>query len=168
MRWLPLVFIILVLGISYFVIVKRFKASKHYAWIILSLLYLIGISVILFTPISFDGSSIYVMSPGIGRVNKLRLYMHGAGFVENIILTIPLGMMLKKLVPQLPMVVLFVLGVLISSGIEIVQYYMSHYFLINRSSDINDIIANALGIVIGAILIMTYSSRNKLNSKNNE
>lgn len=162
MRWLPVIFIILVLGVSYFVIAERFKDSKHYSWIILSLLYLVGISLILFTPISIDGISIYVMSPGIGQVNKSRLYMHGVGFIENIILTVPLGMMLKKFVSQLPMIVVAFIGLIISSGIEITQYYMSHFFLINRSSDINDIIANTIGIVIGAIVVILYSYQKKL------
>ena len=58
---------------------------------LLGLGYLFGLSVILFTPLSFDGTAIYVMPAGVGQVNLSRLYLHGLGFIENIILTIPLG-----------------------------------------------------------------------------
>lgn len=45
---------------------------------------------------------------------------------------------------------------LIGSLIETAQFFLSHIFLINRTSDINDVIANALGIVVGAILLIVY------------
>lgn len=157
MRWLPLLIIVVLLGIGSLVIINKYKDTRHYPLLVLSLIYFVGLSVILFTPISFDGTSIYIMSPGIGNVNKTRLYLHGLGFIENIILTIPIGILLKKLVSQLPLFVLGLLGLVISSGIEVTQYYMSHYFLINRSTDINDIIANTLGIIVGGILMLFYS-----------
>lgn len=97
MHWIPLLVIVILLVGAFLLVIGKFKNSKEMPLILLTLVYFAGISIILFTPISFDGTSIYVMSPGIGRANKLRLYLHGAGFIENIILTIPLGLLLKNL-----------------------------------------------------------------------
>ncbi|WP_238706895.1 VanZ family protein [Companilactobacillus halodurans] len=76
--------------------------------------------------------------------------------MENIILTVPLGLLIKRSFPQISIISMAILGFFIGGGIETTQYYLSHIFLINRTSDINDVIANGIGIVIGAILMITY------------
>lgn len=157
MRWLPLLFIIVVIGISSLIIISKYHDSKNFLLIVLSLIYVAGLSVILFTPIASNGISIHITTPGLGNVNKTRLYLHGLQFYENIILTIPIGMIFKKLVPQLPIIVVGLLGVVLSTGFEVTQYYLSHYFLINRSTDINDIIANTTGIIIGGVVMWLYT-----------
>lgn len=157
MRWEPLLVIIILIGISSLIIIGKYRNSKDLPLIVLSLLYFAGLSVILFTPIASNGISIHVTTPGIGNVNKTRLYLRGLQFYENIFLTIPIGMIFKKLIPQLPIIVAGLLGVVLSTGFEVTQYYLSHYYLINRSSDINDVIANTLGIVVGGGLMWLYS-----------
>ncbi|MFH5811571.1 VanZ family protein [Companilactobacillus sp. FL22-1] len=157
MRWIPITIILIILSCVTLFVVHQYKNSKHFPLALLTMLYLIGISAILFTPISIDGLSVQILPPGIGRVNETRLYFHDVGFFENIILTIPLGMIIKKSVPQIPLLILAVFGIICSSGFEIAQYYLSHYFLINRTSDINDVIANTTGIIIGGLLIIIFS-----------
>ncbi len=155
MRWVPvLVILVLVFVAGFFTIRVENSKKRRLTWIVL--IYLACLSGILFTPISFDGSSIYIMPAGIGRVNLTRLYLHGLGFMENIILTIPLGMIVKKLIPQIPLVVVGILGVVTGALIESLQFYMSNHWLINRSSDINDVIANAIGIFVGGLIIVGY------------
>lgn len=161
MRWIPFILIISLAVVGALIIFGKYRTSKHFSLLVLTLIYLTGLGVILFTPISFNDTSVYLMGPGTGQVNKTRLYLHGLGFIENIILTIPLGMLLKKLVSQLPILLLTVIGLIISSGIEISQYYLSQNLLINRSSDINDIIANTLGVFIGGLIIVIYNQLKK-------
>jgi len=156
MRWIPLLLILTLATLSGLIVLPRIEDNSKRQLLFISLLYLAGLGTILFTPVSFDGAAVYIMPAGVGRVNLHRLYLHGAGFIENIILTIPLGFLLKKLVPQLPLLVIGILGVAVGGGIEVLQYYMSNAWLINRSSDINDVIANALGIVIGGLIMMVY------------
>ena len=48
------------------------------------------------------------------------------------------------------------LGFMLGAGFEIMQYYLSHTFYINRISDINDVLANGIGIVVGFILAIMY------------
>lgn len=71
-------------------------------------------------------------------------------------MTIPLGFLIKNLFSHVSVLSMAFTGFMIGSGIETAQYYLSHFFLINRTSDINDVLANALGSVIGAILMVTY------------
>lgn len=156
MRWVPLLLILTLAGLGGLFAILNLKETNKRYFALISVVYLTCLGAILFTPISFDGVAIYVMPAGVGRVNLSRLYLHGSGFIENIILTIPLGVLVKKLVPQLPVVVMGVLGVITGAMIESLQYYLSHHWLINRSSDINDVIANALGVIIGGIIIAGY------------
>jgi len=156
MRWVPLLIIIILTGLGIILTMSRIKENNNRWFALLGLAYLTCLGIILFTPISFDGSAIYIMPEGVGRVNLSRLYLHGLGFIENIILTIPLGFIVKKLVPNVPIVVIGLLGLFTGALIESLQFYMSNHWLINRSSDINDVIANAAGIVIGSLIAVAY------------
>lgn len=161
MRWIPFITIDVISAIGLIVILASFRGNKNFKWLILVWIYLTGLGIILFTPISFDGLRVYIMDPGIGHVNKSRLYLHGLGFLENIVLTVPLGIILKKFVPQLPIIFLALIGVILSGGIEITQYYLSQNFFINRSSDINDVISNTLGVVIGCLIMVFHAQTQK-------
>ncbi|MCT4491628.1 VanZ family protein, partial [Levilactobacillus parabrevis] len=67
-----------------------------------------------------------------------------------------LGLLLKWLVPKLSIWGVGALGLFTGSSIETIQYILSQHWLINRSSDINDVLANAIGIVIGGVLVAIY------------
>ena len=96
------------------------------------------------------------MPAGIGQVNLHQLDIWELGFAENIILTVPLGFLIKYYLPKISTISMALAKFLIGSLIETAQFFLSHIFLINRTSDINDVIANALGIVVGAILLIVY------------
>lgn len=156
MRWIPLLVVLTIASISGLYIIKTVTDLEKRQFSLISLIYLTLLGTILFTPVSFDGASVYVMSAGIGQVNLHQLDIFDVGFVENIILTIPLGFLIKQNFSHTSIISMAISGFMIGSGIETMQYYLSHIFLINRTSDINDVLANALGIVIGAILMMIY------------
>lgn len=156
MRWMPVLFLLGISGLSgLIVLINQHKITHRYlaafGW-----LYLTGLAIILFTSISYDGTSISIMPSGTGRVNLRNFYLHGLQFWENIILTVPLGILLKKMVPQMPLLVIAILGVIFGGAVESFQYFMSNHWLINRSSDINDVIANAAGIIIGSLAVIVY------------
>ncbi|KRK75443.1 glycopeptide antibiotics resistance protein [Companilactobacillus alimentarius DSM 20249] len=156
MRFIPLLVILTISIISALFINHNIEKFEKRHFYLISLVYLTFLGMILFTPISFDGTSVYVMSAGVGHVNLHQLDIIDIGFAENIILTIPLGFLIKNLFSHVSVLSMAFTGFMIGSGIETAQYYLSHFFLINRTSDINDVLANALGIVIGAILMVTY------------
>ncbi|WP_334332841.1 VanZ family protein [Companilactobacillus sp. HBUAS59544] len=168
MRFIPLLIILTVsscFGLYILSSVTEFE-KRHFEFV--SLVYLTFLGMILFTPISFDGASVYVMQAGLGRVNLHQLNVLELGFFENIVLTVPLGFLIKKYFNNLSIASTAFFGFFIGGAIETTQYILSHIFLINRTSDINDVIANALGIVIGAILMVVYnylSHRSVVESK---
>lgn len=156
MRFIPLLIILTISIISGLIINHNIKEFEKRHFYLMSLVYLAFLGMILFTPVSFTGTAVYVMPAGIGRVNLHQLDIIDIGFVENIILTVPLGFLIRKFFPHVSILSMAFTGFMIGSGIETAQYYLSHVFLINRTSDVNDVLANALGIVIGAILMVIY------------
>lgn len=156
MRWEPFRIILIVATLSCLVILVHVRQPQARTRQLLGLGYLFGLSGILFTPLSFDGTAIYVMPAGVGQVNLSRLYLHGLDFIENIILTIPLGWGIKRHFHHYPLLGLGLTGLLVGASIESLQYFMSQHWLINRSSDINDVIANATGILIGGLVAATF------------
>jgi len=67
-----------------------------------------------------------------------------------------LGFLIKKVFPNMSLILIVPLGFMIGAGFELTQYYLSHTFLINRVCDINDVLANGIGVAIGAILAVVY------------
>lgn len=154
MRWEPLLIITLMASLSGLLIVTT--THKHRWFALLTLAYLTGLAAILFTPISFSGTGIYIMPVGLGRVNLTHLDLANLGFAENILLTLPLGLLLKWVVPRMSLWGIGTSGLFVGSSIETMQYILSQHWLINRSSDINDVLANALGILIGGMVVAIY------------
>ncbi|MCM6797466.1 VanZ family protein [Levilactobacillus brevis] len=154
MRWEPLLLIALTACLSGLLIIMT---GKKFHWLALVILgYFTGLATILFTPVSVYGTALYVMPLGAGRVNLTQLNILNWGFLENIILTVPIGLLLKWFWPKLSLLTIGGLGLLVGSSIEIGQYVLSQHWLINRSSDINDVLANAIGIIIGGLLVTLY------------
>lgn len=142
----------LVNGIYIFNNIKEFTKRRM---ALVSLAYITFLGMILFTPMSFDGTGVYIMPAGLGQVNLHHIY-YDLGFVENIILTVPLGFLIKRAFSNISISSMVPVGLMTGAGIETMQYYLSHVFLINRTSDISDVVANGMGIVIGAILLLVY------------
>lgn len=95
MRWVPLL-VILILGvIAGLVILHNDFDKKQFYFAAISLIYLMILGTIVFTPVSINGLTVLITPKGIGRVNLTQLSINEVGYYENIILTIPLGMLLK-------------------------------------------------------------------------
>lgn len=155
MRWIPFFVISSISFLSGVYILTNVKEFEKKRMALFSLGYLTFIGVILFTPMSFDGRSVYVMPAGVGSVNLHRIY-YDLGFIENIILTIPLGYLIKEYFAEISLFDVIPIGLIVGASIETLQFYLSHLFLINRTSDISDVISNGVGIFIGASLFLVY------------
>ena len=165
MRWIPLFLILFFTFFGGLNIYQRETRLAQRGFYLTGLVYLTLLEIIVFTLISFDGSAVYIMPLGVGRLNLTRLDIN-LGFIENIVLTIPLGMMIKWSFNHWSLLRITAIGIVIGGMIETSQYYLSHAFLINRSSDINDVLANASGIVVGAAMVVVFSYLlNKSNIK---
>ena len=155
MRWIPLLIILIVSFLFALYTLFNIKDFNRKRFWFASLLYITFLGTILFTPLSFTGTSVFVMPAGTGTVNLHRIY-YDLGFVENIVLTIPLGFLIKRLSSKISWVSMIPIGLLTGASIETAQYFLSHMFYINRTSDISDVVANGIGIVIGATFMVIY------------
>lgn len=144
MRWL---FSILVM----FLILLWYFRSQHRVNS-LGVLYLLALVFIVFAPLSINNFEIAVMPPGTGRLSLIVDLCHFS-VLENVALTVPLGMLIKHYHPSWS---LLLAGLITGGLIETTQYVISHLWLLNRSSDINDVLANALGVIIGGIMYWGY------------
>lgn len=158
MRWEPLLIILLTASLSGLVILTTIAKRQHRWFALIVLGYLTSLAAIVFTPLSFSGTAVYIMPPGIGRVNLTQLDVFNLGFAENILMTLPLGLLLKWIWPRLTFRGAAFCGLLVGGSIETLQYLLSQHWLINRSSDINDVLANLLGVFIGSLLVASYQS----------
>ncbi|CAJ1188322.1 hypothetical protein CPR19088_GLDEOEPO_01916 [Companilactobacillus paralimentarius] len=155
MRWIPLLIILSLAFLGGLYILGNIDDANRRKILLIRLAYLTFLDAILFSPLSFTGTAVYIMPAGIGRVNLRYIYI-GLGFIENIILTIPLGFLIKRIFSNMSLISIVPIGFALGAGFEIMQYYLSHTFYINRISDINDVLANGIGIITGFILAMMY------------
>lgn len=156
MRWVPLG-IILILGfINSLVITHKNLAKKQLYFRLISVNYLMILAAIVFTPVSINGLTVLITPKGIGHVNLTQLVLNNVGYYENILLTLPLGILMKINWPKKSVITVTFLGMLISIGIETIQYFLSHWLLIDRTSDINDVLANTTGVLLGTIVVAGY------------
>ena len=156
MRWEPLLIILLVASLSGLTILTTVVNRQHRWFALITLGYLTSLAAIVFTPLAFTGTAVYIMPPGTGRVNLTQLDLFNLGFAENILMTLPLGLLVKWLWPRLPLIGVTLFGFFVGGSIETMQYVLSHHWLINRSSDINDVLANMLGVLVGGTLVALY------------
>lgn len=142
MRWL--FGLILALLLTAWYLPKENRKHLH-LW---EYLYLMAVNVLVFTPLSITDFWISITPLGTGRVS-FGVYLWQFSVLENIWLTIPLGAMIAK---HRPAWSLIISGLVVGGGIETIQYLISHWWWLNRSSDINDVIANAIGVMIGGVV----------------
>lgn len=83
------------------------------------------------------------------------MVLHGldATFYLNIVMAVPVGVYYSLLIPRANILKVFLVGILASGVVEVVQYILNYSVLLNRNVDINDIISNVLGVMIGYIFL---------------
>ena len=88
----------------------------------------------------------------------LRVYLVPFGALEpsvflNLLLTVPLGFLLPLALPRRRAGTAIVAGLAIVVGIELVQFVTSLVWGSSRVADINDVIVNTAGLLIGVLLV---------------
>ena len=162
----PMIVIILVivtsLRIAYLITKhKRFLLHKE-------LIYLIAIiyTLCLFYVVTFQDSN-YGVSNFIPFKEIFRYSIGSRKFIKNILgnimLFIPYGFLSSYLLKNKKVSVTFFLSLIVSVTIEVVQYYIGRVF------DIDDIILNVLGGVIGGLLFIGIDAiRSKIRLLKND
>ena len=122
----------------------RIRRSTPWVGGILAI-YGLGAAAILLTPVSF-ASVVHAIGRAVRAVPGLGFFGSGwIEFVANIALFVPLGFLLS-LVVRRPWVGAL-LGLLLSVSVELVQLVIP-----DRQATIRDVLSNAIGAAIGALL----------------
>lgn len=134
--------------------------------IISLLIYLVAILWLCLTPATFQ----------IESAPKILFYFHGIPFnviplqgfspefFLNIVMTLPFGVFIYLINPQTPFERASLAGFLLSAFIECNQFIGDFLFQIGRFADIDDLITNTLGTMIGfaIMIILDQTSFHKL------
>lgn len=81
------------------------------------------------------------------------------GMLLNIAMTIPLGLLAPLVIRVRSLGMAALVGVTVSTTIELLQLVGNIVFSTGRTTDINDVIANTLGAVLGWMLLRSFARR---------
>lgn len=115
--------------------------------------YFFSVAVLCFTPLKFIGHHVTPLLAGVGTVHLQALQGLDPTFYLNIVMAVPLGIYYGLLIPRANILKVFLVGILASGFVEVAQYVLDHSIWLNRSVDINDVISNVLGVLIGYIIL---------------
>lgn len=143
-RWIATVLMFLIISMVYLKKNKRDLILEK----ILIVLYICVLFLMLYSPLIFkQNGTISVTFIGISSVSKFKLCILNKQFITNLLITIPLGIIIRRKKGTLVQILL------LGMGLEFVQYIVSTLFYMNRVFDINDILANTLGLIIGYFIM---------------
>lgn len=153
-----------------FLIFNTFFRAANSLWQFLLLttffIYLLSMIHLVFFPIEVNIGEYANLTPWYMTINYFPiLTIDLKTFLLNIIMMIPFGMylpLLNQKVHSLKEVALH--GLLISLSFEIIQFILKATLGNGRSTDINDIIANTLGAIVGFLLLKKLTKIAVLNS----
>ena len=152
-RWVPFIFIVVLTLIVNNALMPEHKSGYQRLTLYSAVFYFFSVAVLCFTPMSFTGHTIRPLVAGWGTVNFVLFHSIDATFYLNIVMAIPLGIYYGLLIPRANLIKVFTIGLLASSSIEAGQYILNHSLMLNRSVDIDDVIANVLGVLIGYLVL---------------
>ncbi|WP_232365334.1 VanZ family protein [Lentilactobacillus fungorum] len=158
-RWLP--FFLNVTALLIGIKMKSRQLSKLSAWqlftICSAVVYVMAIGYLTLAPTSYafvKNQQVTVMMVGSAPVNLIPFWSTTADFYQNMIMMVPLGGYLALLVPTFKLKDVVLTGILVSIGIETLQFVLDLTINLSRWVDVNDVLTNAPGVVIGWLLIV--------------
>ena len=150
------IFVLLLLAM---IILAKFKKLKYtylqYALITTFVIYLLSVIHLILFPIDVNIGLYANQAPWYSSINFIPIItIDLKTFILNIVMLVPFGMYLPLINSKFDSTKKVArMAVIISLSIEILQSIISVTLGNGRTSDINDIIANTLGAVVGYILI---------------
>lgn len=169
----PLVLII-ALAVAISVGILRRLEFGHFAAVVIFTVYLVGVANFVILPVRHDPELAQAVGPVlIERLIELTPFFLSGGdalsreqLYLNILLTVPFGFGLPFVVP-VRLATVLVVGVLFSLGIELAQLIADVTLLAlpTWSVDINDVILNSLGVLVGVIAFVALSALYRLAAR---
>ncbi|MET8621686.1 MULTISPECIES: VanZ family protein [Streptomyces] len=122
---------------------------------VLTALYAAAVVSITLFPLSIYGGAYRSTTPWLSLIQPIPLLMADMSMVPNVIMFVPLGFLLPLLAHGLTRGRTVALCALASLGIEVTQLLQYIAFGNGRAVDVNDLIANTLGGLLGYAALRT-------------
>ena len=123
-------------------------------WQLMLLTYLAGLVGATFFPFQVHSGEYAGTAAWWNSINWLPVITIDARtFLLNVLLTAPLGVFIPVLSRWRTARAVVTAGVIVSVGIEVLQYVCVRLLSTGRTADINDVIANVLGVSLGYIIL---------------
>ncbi|WP_179211701.1 VanZ family protein [Secundilactobacillus pentosiphilus] len=119
-------------------------------------IYLAIVGYLTLTPTSYAFGNVPTMKPfwvGNAPTNPIPFRGIEMDFYLNILMMVPMGIYLKLLF-KINVRQMIATGFLMGVGIESTQFILDTFLQMSRWIDINDILTNAGGVVIGYLLVL--------------
>jgi glycopeptide antibiotics resistance protein len=129
-------------------------ARRHPLTVAILIGYAAAVVAITIFPITVWPPEHWLGEPWWSVIHWIPFYVDGASMVLNVVMTIPLGILLPLLWPRTGTVRGVALPALgISTVIELTQLVIGLTVYSRRTVDVNDLIANTAGAVLGLVML---------------
>ncbi|MFD1125467.1 VanZ family protein [Lentilactobacillus raoultii] len=166
-KWMP--YVMNMTGILIWLKIRSRKLTNGSYWqlstIFSAIGYLVIVGYLTLAPTSeaFLGKQQVVpFMIGTVPVNLIPFWSTTADFYQNVLLMLPMGIYIALLRPTSKIKIAFFAGLMISFGIEAMQFVLDLVVGLSRWVDVNDVLTNTVGVLIGWLLI-ALMKRTKLN-----
>ncbi len=157
-KWLPYVIDISSLLIWLKWQIVRFSKLSKYQWltIVSVLIYIMIVSYLTVAPTSYAFVSNQQVAPlmlGAAPINLIPFWSTTADFYQNVLMMLPAGVYIGLLSQHLKWYQVLLIGSTVSLGIEGLQLILDLTVGLSRWVDINDVITNTLGVLVGWLIL---------------
>lgn len=165
-QWLPYLAYVFLVMIGIGTLAGQKRTVGQMVTIVTFGVYLAIVGYLTLTPTSYAFGNVPTMRPfwvGNAPTNPIPFRGIEIDFYLNILMLVPMGVYLKLLC-KADFRQIAIIGVLIGLSIESTQFILDSFLQMSRWVDINDIITNAGGVVIGysLVLLLQHSPLKKL------
>lgn len=150
-QWLPYLAYVLAVLIGMGVLTSRRRGAGELVTIVTLGIYLTVVGYLTLTPTSFAYGIIPTMEPvwvGVVPTNPIPFRGIELDFYMNIVMMVPMGVYLALFKKWSGWRILLI-GILMGTAIESTQFVLDTVLHMSRWVDINDVMTNAAGVVIG-------------------
>ncbi|GAA3196456.1 VanZ family protein [Lentilactobacillus kefiri] len=125
-----------------------------------AIIYVLVVSYLTLAPTSYAFVGPQHVSPmmiGTAPINLIPFWSTTADFYQNVVMMLPMGIYLGLLLPKFSFRKVLVTGVGVSVTIEFLQLILDLSVGLSRWVDINDVLTNTFGVLVGWLVLKILS-----------
>lgn len=159
-KWIP--YFIDVTSVLIWLKIQSSQIAKLSRWqlttILSAVIYVITVSYLTLAPTSYAFVGTQQVAPlmvGNVPVNLIPFWSTTSDFYQNVLMMLPMGVYISLLRPDFKAKHTVLLGLVVSVGIETLQFILDWSVGLSRWVDINDVLTNTFGVLVGWGLVIS-------------